>query len=65
MLGTRGTSMQREDMGSRDVDDNSKELVINSGNEYELHAVKVVCGAGIPGILRKIPRNALNSWECV
>ena len=57
--------MQREDMGSRDFDDNSQEFVINSGNEYELHAVQVVCGGGIPGILRRIPRNSLNSWECV
>lgn len=65
MLGTRGTSVQREDMGSRDFDDNSQEFVINSGNEYELHAVQVVCGGGIPGILRRIPRNSLNSWECV
>ena len=65
MLGTSGTSMQREDMCSRDLDDNSRELVMNSGNEYELHAAKVVCVACIPGILRGIPRNTFHSWECV
>ena len=65
MLGMSGTSTQREDMCSRDFDDNPQELVMNSGNEYQLYAVKAVGGEGIPGILRRIPGNALNSWECV
>ena len=65
MLGTSATSMQREDMCSHDLDKNSRELVMNSGNEYELHAAKVVCVGCIPRILSGIPRNTFQSWECV
>ena len=62
MLGTRGTSMQREDMGSRDFDDNSQELVMNPRNEYQLHAV--TCSQG--GVWCRHSRDfERNSQECV